>query len=55
MGGTRRWRIERLFAWLGAFRRVIVRYERHALQYLGFVYLGFVQLGCILILLRRAV
>jgi transposase len=44
----RRWKIERLFAWLGIFRRLVVRYERHALNYLGFV-----QLECILILLRR--
>jgi len=44
----RRWKIERLFAWLGNFRRLVVRYERDALNYLGFV-----QLGCILILLRR--
>lgn len=44
----RRWKIERLFAWLGNFRRLVVRYERHALNYLGFVHLG-----CILILLRQ--
>jgi transposase len=44
----RRWKIERLFAWLGNFRRLVVRYERHALNYLGFV-----QLGCIVILLRH--
>ncbi len=44
----RRWKIERLFAWLGNFRRLVVRYERHALTYLGFVHLG-----CILILLRQ--
>jgi transposase len=44
----RRWKIERLFAWLGNFRRFVVRYERHALNYLGFV-----QIGCILILLRQ--
>ena len=43
----RRWKIERLFAWLGNFRRLVVRYERSALNYLGFVHLG-----CILILLR---
>ena len=24
----RRWKIERLFAWLGNFRRLVVRYER---------------------------
>lgn len=45
----RRWKIERLFAWLGNSHRLVVRYERHALNYLGFVYLG-----CILILLRQA-
>jgi hypothetical protein len=33
----RRWKIERLFAWLGNFRRLVVRYERHALNYLGLV------------------
>jgi transposase len=43
----RRWKIERLFAWLGNFRRLVVRYERRAENYLGFV-----RLGCILILLR---
>jgi transposase len=26
----RRWKIERLFAWLQNFRRLVVRYERHA-------------------------
>ena len=26
----RRWKIERLFAWLGNFRRLVVRYERKA-------------------------
>jgi transposase len=46
----RRWKIERLFAWLGNFRRLVVRYERYALNYPGFV-----QLGCILILLRQRV
>ena len=44
----RRWKIERLFAWLGNFRRLVVRYERHALNSLGFVHLG-----CALILLRQ--
>ena len=44
----RRWKVERLFAWLGNFRRLVVRYEYHAATYLGFVHLG-----CILILLRQ--
>jgi transposase len=39
----RRWKIERLFSWLQNFRRVLVRYDCHADNYLGFV-----QLGCIL-------
>jgi transposase len=43
----RRWKIERLFAWLHNFRRLVIRYERRAENYLGFV-----QLGCIVILLR---
>ena len=40
----RQWKIERLFAWLGNFRRLVVRDERLALNDLGFVHLG-----CILI------
>ena len=44
----RRWKVERLFAWLGNFRRLVVRYEYHADNYRGFVHLG-----CILILLRH--
>ncbi len=44
---TRRWKVERLFAWLHNFRRILVRYEYHDANYLGFVHLG-----CMLILLR---
>ena len=43
----RRWTVERLFAWLQNYRRILVRYEYHDAGYLGFVHLG-----CILILLR---
>jgi transposase len=43
----RRWKVERLFAWLQNYRRILVRYEYHDANYLGFVHLG-----CILILLR---
>jgi transposase len=43
----RRWKVERLFAWLGNFRRLVVRYERRAKNYPGFVHLG-----CVVILLR---
>ena len=44
----RRWKIERLNAWLQNFRRITVRYEYHAQNFLTFV-----QLGCIVILLRN--
>ena len=43
-----RWKIERTFAWLGNFRRLVVRYER-----LLTVYLGFFHLACIIIALRQ--
>lgn len=32
----RRWKIERLFAWLFNFRRLMVRYEYHAENFQGF-------------------
>lgn len=44
----RRWLVERLFAWLLRFRRIVTRWETKAENYLGFV-----QLGCIVIPLRR--
>jgi transposase len=44
----RRWKVERLFAWLQNFRRLAVRYEYYIENLLGFIHLG-----CILILLRR--
>jgi transposase len=43
----RRWKIERLNAWLQNSRRVATRYERKVENFLGLV-----QLACILILLR---
>ena len=43
----RRWKVERLIGWLQNFRRLVVRYEHYAENFLGFVHLG-----CILILLR---
>ncbi len=42
-----RWKIERLFAWLQNFRRVLVRHDRHIDNFLSFIHLG-----CIIILLR---
>ena len=44
----RRWKIERLFAWLLRSRRVSTRYEYKAENYLGFVHIG-----CLVILLRH--
>ena len=44
----KRWKVERLFAWLQNFRRLVVRYEYHLENFLAMV-----QLGCIVILLRR--
>jgi transposase len=44
----RRWKVERGFAWLHNFRRIVTRWEYKAENYLAFV-----QLGCICILLRQ--
>ena len=37
----RRWKVERLFAWMKNFRRLVVRYEYHVDNFLAFVQLGF--------------
>ena len=37
---VRRWKIERLFAWLFNFRRLVVRYEYHADNFQGFLHLA---------------
>ena len=44
----RRWKVERLFAWLKNFRRLVTRWE-----YKSDNYLGMLHLGCIMILLRQ--
>jgi len=33
----RRWKVERFFAWLQNFRRLVVRYERKSRNFYGFV------------------
>jgi len=43
----KRWKIERTFAWLGNFRRLVVRYERHILMYRAFFHLA-----CLMIVLN---
>ena len=42
------WVIERTFAWLGHFRRLVVRYQR-----LVITYAGFFHIACALLTLRR--
>ena len=37
---VRRWKVERMFAWLFNFRRIVVRYEYHADNFQGFVHLA---------------
>ncbi len=43
----RRWKVERFFAWIQNYRRIVVRYEYHLDNFLGFIHLA-----CILILLK---
>jgi transposase len=45
---ARRWKVERLFAWLHNFRRVVVRWDYYPEHYQGFV-----LLACMVILLRH--
>jgi transposase len=42
------WKVERFFAWLHNFRRLVTRWE-----YKESNFLGMLQLACILILMRR--
>jgi transposase len=44
----RRWKVERLFAWLHNYRRIVIRWEYNPANYLGMV-----QLACAMILLRH--
>src|ERR1700750_1506261 len=44
----RRWLVERFFAWIQWQRRILVRWEYHAHNFLGFV-----QLACLIVLLRQ--
>ena len=43
----KRWKVERLFAWLQNYRRISTRWEYHLENFLGMV-----QLGCALILIK---
>jgi transposase len=44
----RRWKVERLFAWMQNYRRLVTRWEYRIENFLGFV-----QLACLLMLLRH--
>jgi len=44
----RRWKVERLFAWMHTFRRLVTRWEYHVENFLGFV-----QLACLHMMLRH--
>ena len=44
----KRWKVERLFAWLQNYRRILVRYDRFLENYLAFVHLA-----CIVIFIRN--
>lgn len=44
----RRWVVERTFAWLHTYRRLLVRHERHAV-----LFQGFAHLACALVAVAR--
>lgn len=44
----RRWKVERFFAWLHNWRRIVTRWEYHAENFLAMIHLA-----CVLILLRH--
>jgi len=44
----KRWKVERVFAWFGNFRRLVVRYERKITMFRAFIHLA-----CILITIRQ--
>jgi transposase len=44
----RRWTVERTFAWVGSYRRLLVRHDR-----LLVIYQAFFHIACLLTVLRR--
>ena len=46
--GRYRWVVERTFAWLHHFKRLLVRYDRHQ-----HIHEGFLAIGCCLVCFRR--
>jgi transposase len=50
-GYRQRWKVERTYAWLGNYRRLVVRYEWLAHIYLAFVMVAFIPI-CLAALLK---
>jgi transposase len=44
----RRWKVERLFAWIHNYRRCVVRYDFYPANYLAFV-----QMACVFIMIKH--
>ncbi|TNE67612.1 MAG: transposase [Bacteroidetes bacterium] len=44
----KRWKVERLFAWIHNFRRCVARHEYHLVNFKGFL-----KLACIIVLSRQ--
>ena len=42
----RRWKVERLFAWMQNYRRLVTRWEYHIENFLGFVHLACLLIFC---------
>jgi transposase len=41
---SKRWKVERLFAWMHSFRRLVTRWEFHIENFLGFVHLACIKM-----------
>jgi putative transposase len=46
---ARRWVVERTHSWMNRFRRVLIRWDKHAANYIGFLHFA-----CALVALRAA-
>ena len=44
----RRWKMERTFSWIGTYRKLVVRYEKHIRMYQAFF-----NVACMLVTLRK--
>jgi transposase len=44
-GYAERWKVERTFAWLGTFRRLLVRHERYLSVFRAFLLVAFILMS----------